>query len=954
MAGKFCFGNTCPTTRPFDRLSLPTSVRVTFSGLSDVFRAGLGKRYTLTPASTDSSFPVLLQVAALGPGVPLGENLDDYKGPVTGISVLPNPPSIFSFSPGGQGYAVLGRVAPTIVAVLNYTGTGAEFSAELEEITSPSGVPYWRIAGVTITGSGYGYEQNSRIIFLLSDGDSCATPPDFRLQTVLGEPTLHIQLSSSPCNCSTPGEVPGQGAEFQINYTKVNAVPFVNEEYWEVSSVTVVNGGSGYPSSTNIAFLPSDGDVVSLSALGSLVISDGVITSVTITRAGRAWKPGVPTVATMFNQGAFFRNDKDASPYLLPITVTSGGAPGADLPTFNVTVDEDISSPTFGYITDVELDDPGDNQIAWYEAKSCTSLLNDQTVTFPLGNADFPAQSVSVCPEASFGFRPIVTLTTPDDYDGLESPLPGVELVFAGSSMAIRKRIEPAFTPTAAGGTGAIFHVRYRERITDRKLNFFTVSSIAVVEGGSGYTDNSVMGMSPATADDKSVSPFFSLRLRTKRLPPEVTADTFCHSGGATFELNWTQNSGVSSFFGAGKTFGLSFVKVLNGGSGYSGLVPIRFVALASGSFVESSNFACAIGTTNASGQIVSVEVVTRGRYWKNTSEAEYVQVLAGGTFYRETNEIRVADVTTEIRQQFPSNGSGASVSFQVDDDPSSPTFGEAINLSLDDAGSGYILSAQSPGTQFTLCPTTTEIQNPQGIQCVLTFQRGDSYPTVELQLPDVNFPAIKHSLLFAADRDSVESLTPDNKSVVLNPLIPGNTGQALVEWGGQFDPDDLSATRVCSCCELDDTICFEPADSGWPPPNENPPVTYPASDPLGLVFFRSCAGTNQNDDSVTAANNGGLIQYTANYDGNGDFVSWNRLCGECTEAILIGVDENNDPVYSTTPLPSSPPSGLRGRTLCRCYASVFGCLWEPEIGNDGCWTGQYLFVETTCENPLP
>jgi hypothetical protein len=204
--------------------------------------------------------------------------------------------------------------------------------------------------------------------------------------------------------------------------------------------------------------------------------------------------------------------------------------------------------------------------------------------------------------------------------------------------------------------------------------------------------------------------------------------------------------------------------------------------------------------------------------------------------------------------------------------------------------------------------------------------------------------------LVFEADRENAVAFSNSTRSITLTPLLPGNSGQAVIQWGGDFDLDE----RICSCCDLSVERCADPPDSGWPLGEGENSGAY--VDLLGLVFPRDCQGLDA--DGNFLANNGGPVLYTAVYDENGDFVSWQRMCGECDAAISIGLDQNGDPVYSTTPEPTAivTERGSKGQTACACFPfdEEQRCLWEPEIGNDGCWTGQYVIADIPCENPLP
>jgi hypothetical protein len=76
------------------------------------------------------------------------------------------------------------------------------------------------------------------------------------------------------------------------------------------------------------------------------------------------------------------------------------------------------------------------------------------------------------------------------------------------------------------------------------------------------------------------------------------------------------------------------------------------------------------------------------------------VTITNGGEYYREDASLPpyVATVTGNIGQFSPSDGAGAVITAVIDSNTSSPNFGRAVGLSIDDGGDGY-LAAVTGGT---------------------------------------------------------------------------------------------------------------------------------------------------------------------------------------------------------------------------------------------------------------
>jgi len=912
----------------------PGTVRVTFSGLSNVFKQqDYFRSEFLIVSPFDSHLEDYIRVVATGPGQ-VGGALPDYStfgGPITGFKWMPGE---------GVRFAILGRVAPTVRNVVNHTGNGATFTATFSEQEQQSPVrPYWSVQSITISGDGYGYQDNSRMIVLLEDDSKCDRPVVAGLQTGHALPTLDWSVIPVPCRANA-----GRGAKLEISYAPVSTSP--GGETWRVSAVSVVSGGSGYENGHQLQFHAGAGDVITSPPTAVLSVIDGVIVAVSVTAGGVASKQGVPRSITIGDSGYYYGEDRSlpsivAADADLSVLKVRGGVPSGgddDTPKFSVQIDSDVDSETFGHVTDISLADGGDNQLAWIRREGrCAELLNGVTLTLgsPVGNRG----GVSICAESSFGTPATFQVELPEDYDNLETGIPGVERLTPGEGLAIRRRVQPVVSVGQETGSGAAFEVYWRRTESPLRPPEWEIYDITAT-GGSGYGEYVLLSISPATSADKVVTPA-TARIYQKRFSPNVTVSTSGHGGGARFEVDWEEQ--VVS--GAPPTFRISSVRVIDGGAGYSGRVPLSVDVSAGGSRVRA---ACMTAHANDRGEVAWASVEDGGSYYRRTSEAGYVDVITKGRYYRETSDVEVADVSVTVRSLFPGHGSGAQLSAVIDDDPDSQTFGTMTAI-VDQQGSGYFLNT---GSFYRNCYSGSPASG-LGIAYRLFFPLCQhpatirAYPRLELGLAradDQGLDADDPLLLFQADRDAAEELSDTNRSIVLRPLLDGNTGEALIEWGGVADEE----TQICSCCDVTTAICEDPPESGWP-------LSDGGIDSLMLVYSVTCRGVNQNQEFL--GDNGGPVYYRIIWDEQGFFSSYQYLCGECNEAIEV-LGPGGVPFYTTLPTVPGLDGIQRGEqhlTACTCFPDdeEQRCSWDLEIEN-GCWTGQYVTVDVPCENPLP
>jgi hypothetical protein len=754
-----------------------------------------------------------------------------------------------------------------------------------------------------------------------------------------------------------------------VSYTQVNFQ--AGSETWAISGIAVANGGSGYTSGQSLAFTLDDHDTSQAAATAVISTSGGVIVSVQVTNGGVFYKRGIPDSVNILSRGRYFFYDATKT---LPATQAYPRSltaeiynyvidPGTRLPslspdidplglrvppTLSVTADENLESPTFGDVTALALQNGGSGWVAWTTAESCFDFFNGRTLT--LRSQGVIRQTVRICLQSKYGSRVLGT-PIPVDYDNLETGLSVNPLDIGGFGFAYRARIEPRVTIT---GFGASYTARWRPILTANKLPAWELQHVDV-SGGSWNAMGSVVQLSlqGETAQDKFDGDPALVSLWRNRIEPDLQATTPCHNGGAVFEIAY------EVLQDAPQVYGVRAIRIVDGGSGYSGSVPLRFTVSAGSTSDEQ---ACAVAFPDSEGRLSFVRILSPGRYYKEQNTPGKAVVTRGGVHYRETNDLPpIYDPNTSIVvfQDAPSHGSGAAFAFTVDLDVSSGTFGRLTALSVTSPGTGYILQyLESSAIYVDECSLSQGFSAGKlKARCVVSLEQG-CRPVVFVYPTRTDFPCAANEfestttsvneaiLVFGDSTDAGAALTPENRTVVLSPVLPGNSGTCTVQWGGEFDDDN----KLCSCCEQSTSYCREPC------PVETPKET---EDPFGLVALMSCAGYNEAGDFLENEDNGGPQMWRAVFDQNDNFVEYQLLCGECIEAVQRGLDEDFFPVFLTqTPPAPLVERGRRGVTDCLCFSSPqqspLGCVWDVEIGADGCWTGNYVLVQSRCENPLP
>lgn len=274
---------------------------------------------------------------------------------------------------------------------------------------------------------------------------------------------------------------------------------------------------------------------------------------------------------------------------------------------------------------------------------------------------------------------------------------PGVEVTPAVLRV-VSGREEPEVT-ASSNGSGASLSFTFTQNAGSPPT--WSVDTVTVVTGGSGYAYGDIVYFDPATAADFEALFGFGLAVTS------VSQPTVLLFGGTGTSADLAVT--LASNGGAPETWGISLVSITNGGAGYlvgdqlsvdiavGDVEVVAAVVTVSSVSGTGAITGLSIGTAgqyyHEDGTLLSVTVSDAGAYWRATGEIESVTVEEAGSYYEEseTEPALVSDLTIEIYQKPPSDGSGATISAVVDDDPASATFGHVTGLTIDAGGDGYL-----------------------------------------------------------------------------------------------------------------------------------------------------------------------------------------------------------------------------------------------------------------------
>ena len=315
---------------------------------------------------------------------------------------------------------------------------------------------------------------------------------------------------------------------------------------------------------------------------------------------------------------------------------------------------------------------------------------------------------------------------SPCEYAGMGGAITGATLTDGGSGYAVLGRVEPTVTASVPGGSGAALSVTLAEG-TDflgngcMEVPYWSVDSVSVTNGGSGYTDGQAVTFSAAAGDTvvEHAKAYAYVAIEAPR-NAVVTVDTTGGSG-AVLAPTFAVVSGTSISRGGAANppfcnvpnrtaYQVTGITITNGGSGYAvdEFVEISFSNSSDGSVSQQLN--AEVTAVTGSGEITAIGMTYGGRFgggFTDTLDSVVVEGCIGavGKYYREDEdeEPYVAEVTVTIQQEAPSTGNGAVITATVEDDPANEDFGKVASLTVQNGGTGYLDAASACGDLDTL-----------------------------------------------------------------------------------------------------------------------------------------------------------------------------------------------------------------------------------------------------------
>lgn len=256
------------------------------------------------------------------------------------------------------------------------------------------------------------------------------------------------------------------------------------------------------------------------------------------------------------------------------------------------------------------------------------------------------------------------------------------------------ERAEPTLAASASPGAGAVFSVE----TADNEDGTWRVSGVTFTGTPAGYEDGDYLSFSGASVTEEEAA---LVRIVTGRAEPEMSLAVYSWDGGSGAVLTPT----VSTNGGTPETWGISAVAIDNGGAGYA---PGDNV-YATGGIAEMFNeFYGSVSSVDENGAITGVTIYYGGMYYGSDGiidslnvesggryyidQVASVVVVNGGRYYREDATLPpiVADVVVSVVQPAGSSGAGAVIEASINENTSSPQFGQISGLTLVAGGNGY------------------------------------------------------------------------------------------------------------------------------------------------------------------------------------------------------------------------------------------------------------------------
>ena len=363
-----------------------------------------------------------------------------------------------------------------------------------------------------------------------------------------------------------------------------------------------------------------------------------------------------------------------------------------------------------GQVTGVTITNPGEG----YAREIFTRTEPDMTVTLSGGTGSGATLTATLTQSgtgesATWGVSSVSVTGGGTGYAGNVSvvftPEEGATTDYPASAYIVTGRVEPTVTASVSGGSGASLSVTLGQSTDWNGLDIWSVSSVTVNNGGTGYTDGT--GVTFTVTDGTQVYGA-SATISTVRSQPDVTA-SLPYSGGSGAVL-------TPSLSASGDSWTVSSVAITNGGSGYSQWDQV----LISTGDIEASGSYLYVSSVDGTGAITGIGISQGGSYYRDTGVISSVNLplYSGGEYYKSTGIIEsvvvwepgayylsestgTSQVDTPTVTISSNAGEGATATATVDGTVGSETFGQITGISVTSGGSGYL--AAVPMWQATL-----------------------------------------------------------------------------------------------------------------------------------------------------------------------------------------------------------------------------------------------------------
>jgi hypothetical protein len=366
-------------------------------------------------------------------------------GEVTGVTA--GALSAVSVTNGGSGYAAFEvvRVEPAMaVDVYTSTGSGAEFSVVMSEGVDSNGDPAWSASSITVTDPGAGYSFGDFASLYTTDGIA-GDFSSIQLRLTRIEPTVTVSVTSTG----------GSGAELEVTLTETT--DWNGEAVWQVASVTVINGGTGYDSSDSLTFVVTEGSELPFGAYATLSVTGGVIDGVYIWDGGLYAHTDGTIAGVQILEGGYFWKEETTSNVVVDepaVIITSNNGDGGQI---EAVIDDDPNSATFGQVVGLTIVNGGSSYVLndpFWELSFSIAFTPIGGTLFPLSG---PTRGLHEGPPVSDVF-----FSDGVDLSGHEGPL-GDRLAFQSCGMELLNKSYNAYyaaVPSgyAMGNNGAIFN----------------------------------------------------------------------------------------------------------------------------------------------------------------------------------------------------------------------------------------------------------------------------------------------------------------------------------------------------------------------------------------------------------------------------------------------------------------------------------------------------------------